>query len=106
MPASEKYVRKGTQLYVEGKLRTRTWTDQSGNKKDRTEIIADTFQLLGKRSDNPGAPAPGGYQPTASPYQPQPQQPSYQSTYQPAVQEAQPAAPPVSAPEGEDDLPF
>lgn len=104
---AEKYVRKGTQLYVEGKLRTRTWTDQSGNKKDRTEIIADTFQLLGKRSDNPGAQVPGGYQPTASPYQPQ--QPSYQPqqpSYQPTVQEAQPATPPTSAQEGEDDLPF
>lgn len=46
----EKYVRKGTQLYVEGKLRTQTWTDQQGQKKSRTEIVAQNIQLLGSRA--------------------------------------------------------
>lgn len=60
----EKYVKKGTQVYVEGKLRTRSWTDQSGTKKYTTEIIADALQLLGRKSDNPAysGPAQGGYQ--------------------------------------------
>ena len=45
----EKYVKKGTQVYVEGKLRTRSWEDQNGSKKFVTEILAETIQLLGKR---------------------------------------------------------
>ena len=53
----EKYVRKGTQLYIEGRIRTRSWDDQSGNKRYTTEIIADILQLLGKRSDNPAQPS-------------------------------------------------
>jgi len=56
----EKYVHKGSQIYVEGKLRTRQWTDQTGNKRYTTEINADNIQLLGKRPD---AAQPGqGYQ--------------------------------------------
>lgn len=52
---TEKFVKKGTQLYIEGRLRTRSWTDQSGQKHYTTEITVDNMQLLGKRSDNPGA---------------------------------------------------
>ncbi len=44
---SEKYIHKGTQIYVEGKIRTRSW-EQDGVKKYITEIYADTIQLLGK----------------------------------------------------------
>ena len=51
----EKYVRKGTQIYVEGRLRTRTWTDRDNNTRYSTEIIADSLQLLGRRPDNPAA---------------------------------------------------
>ena len=82
----EKYVKKGTQLYVEGRLRTRSWDDQNGNKRYTTEIIADSLQA------------------------PQPQQQGYQSQpYTKAevpVQQApvQPAAPAI--PEDDDDLPF
>jgi len=49
---AEKYVRKGAQIYVEGKLKTRTWTDKDGNNRTTTEIIADVLQLLGKRTDS------------------------------------------------------
>ena len=52
---AEKYIRKGTQLYIEGKLRTRSWTDQTGNKRYTTEVTVDNLQLLGRKSDNPGA---------------------------------------------------
>ena len=62
---AENFIRKGTQIYVEGRIRTREFTDQTGAKRYRTEIVADNIQLLGKRGDNPGAqdgPAPqGGY---------------------------------------------
>lgn len=120
----EKYVRKGSQLYIEGRLRTRSWDDQTGNKRYTTEIMADTLQLLGRKQDNQQGygQQQGGYQ--QSGYQAQPQggyqQPAYgapayqqpaQQTYQqPAPQYApvqQPAAPQNIADNGpEDDLPF
>ncbi len=43
----QQYVRKGSQIYVDGKLRTRSWDDQSGGKRYTTEIIMETLQLLG-----------------------------------------------------------
>jgi single-strand DNA-binding protein len=49
---AEKYVHKGRQVYVEGKLRSRSWEDQSGQKRYTTEIVADIIRLLGKKSDN------------------------------------------------------
>ena len=48
----EKYVRKGSQIFVEGKLRTRNWEDQSGQKKYATEIVAENLRLLNRRGDN------------------------------------------------------
>lgn len=48
----EKYVHRGTQLYVEGSIRTRSWESQDGQKHSVTEIVADNFKLLGRRSDN------------------------------------------------------
>ena len=45
----EKYVKKGSQLYVEGRLRTRSYDDANGVKKYVTEIVADTMKLLGRR---------------------------------------------------------
>ena len=88
----EKFVRKGTQLYIEGKLRTRSWSDQTGNKHYTTEVIVDNLQLLGKRSDSPAQ---------------QPQAPQYQAQYQqqPQVQNAGPSAVPVQE-TPTDDLPF
>ena len=62
---AEKFVHKGTQLYIEGRLRTRSYTSQDGSKKYTTEITVDNLQLLGKRDGAPeDAPAPqgGGYQ--------------------------------------------
>ncbi|TYK70314.1 single-stranded DNA-binding protein [Comamonas sp. Z1] len=48
----EQYVRKGAQLYIEGSLRTRKWTDQaSGQERYATEIRADAMQMLGTRQD-------------------------------------------------------
>jgi single-strand DNA-binding protein len=51
------YLRKGSQVFVEGKLRTRKWQDKQGNDRFTTEIIADNMQMLGGRA---GAGAPGG----------------------------------------------
>lgn len=120
----EKFVHKGSQIYIEGKLRTRQWTDQTGNKRFTTEVQADNIQLLGKRPDapqggQPGQGTPGGYQgqngysgqsgyqgsyapagpapqPAAPAYAPQPAQPVYPT----------PAAAPSPAEAPDDDLPF
>ena len=46
---SEKYLKKGNQVYVEGKLRTRSWQDQEGNTRYTTEVIADNMTMLGGR---------------------------------------------------------
>jgi single-strand DNA-binding protein len=45
----ERYVKKGSQLYVEGRLRTRSYDDANGVKRYVTEIVADTMKLLGRR---------------------------------------------------------
>lgn len=120
---AEKYVHKGSQIYIEGKLRTRQWTDQTGNKRYTTEVVADTLQLLGKRPEGEsqaqggyqggyaqgGQPAyqgQGGYQPQApvqSQYAAQPQyagQPGAAPSAQAAAPVAQPASPaaPAGAP--------
>ena len=44
------YLRKGSQCYVEGRLRTRKWQDRDGNDRYTTEIVADQMQMLGGRS--------------------------------------------------------
>jgi len=54
---AEKYIKKGSQIYIEGKLRTRSWDDKDKNKRYTTEIVADVLQLLGKRADESGTPA-------------------------------------------------
>lgn len=99
----ERFVKKGTQLYIEGRIRTRSWDDQTGNKRYTTEIIADTLQLLGKKSDNPGAQQ-GGYPQQGQSYQ----QPGYTApVQQPAYAQPMPAQPQNVAEDGpEDDLPF
>ena len=97
----EKFVHKGSQIYIEGKLRTRQWTDQTGNKRFTTEIQADNIQLLGKRPDAPQGQSgyQGGYAPAQPAYQPAPIQPQ-PAPVNPAYQGPLPAAEPS------DDLPF
>lgn len=51
------YLKKGSQVYIEGRLRTRKWTDQSGVEKYTTEIIADQMQMLGSRGGSGGGVA-------------------------------------------------
>ncbi len=92
----DKYVRKGSQLYIEGSLRTREWTDRDNQKRYTTEIVAGDMKLLGRRSDNQG----GGQQ---YPQQVQSPQQSYVATPQPVQT---PAAPAVPAQNADDDLPF
>ena len=53
------YLRKGSQVYVEGKLRTRKWQDRDGNDRYTTEIIADEMQMLGGRGGSGGGSGGG-----------------------------------------------
>ncbi len=115
---AEKFVHRGTQLFIEGRLRTRQWTDQTGNKRLTTEIQVDNMQLLGKRPDAPqqggqgGSSQPGGYQgPGYSQPRPQPAPQQADSRPAPAAQPAyppQPASPAFPPADGgpADDLPF
>lgn len=48
---AENYIRKGSQIYVEGKIRTRSYDAQDGSKRYVTEIYADAIQLLGKKNE-------------------------------------------------------
>lgn len=54
------YLRKGSQVYIEGKLRTRKWQDKSGNDRYTTEIVADEMQMLGGRGGSSGGGDFGG----------------------------------------------
>ena len=83
------YVKRGRLVYVEGRLQTRNWEDQNSVKHYRTEIIANTLQLLGSRQDN-GAEASAETAPPAA-------------TEAPADKVEEP---PVDTPTDEDDLPF
>lgn len=91
----DRYVHKGSQLYIEGRLRTREWVDKDNVKRYTTEILADNMQLLGSRGDAQGA--------TSAPAQPAYQQPAAQPAAQPAYQ--QPASIPTVQ-DDPDDLPF
>lgn len=92
---AERFMKKGSQIYVEGKLRTRQWTDQNQNTRYTTEIVGDRVILLGAREEG-GMPAQeGSFAPPAA----SPQMPPQSSG---PVNE--PNLPPAT--EAEDDLPF
>jgi single-strand DNA-binding protein len=81
------YLRKGSQVYIEGKLRTRKWQDKNGQDRWTTEIVADEMQMLGGRG---GAGGGGGSAPMSS-----------------GQDSGQPSAPPQTGPDDfDDDIPF
>ena len=83
------YLRKGSQVYIEGKLRTRKWQDKSGQDRWTTEIVADEMQMLGGRSGGGGGGG-GGSAPMSSPSESGPS-----------------SAPPQPGPDDfDDDIPF
>ena len=60
------YLHKGSQVYVEGRLRTRKWQDKDGHDRYTTEIIADQMQMLGGRGGSPDMPgqSQGNFKPS------------------------------------------
>jgi single-strand DNA-binding protein len=98
---ADKYVRKGSQIYVEGPLRSNEWTDKEGVKRYTVEVVANDMKLLGRRAEgssgSPGSPgSSGGYSPA----------PDY--AHGPATGQApRPAPAPAPIPADDpDDLPF
>jgi single-strand DNA-binding protein len=70
--ASE-YLRKGSQVYIEGSLRTRKWQDKQGNERYSTEIVGNEMQMLGGRGGGgAGGPAAGGGASGGAPREPMP----------------------------------
>jgi single-strand DNA-binding protein len=57
------YLKKGSQVYVEGRLQTRKWQDKDGQDKYTTEIVADRMQMLGSRAGSGGGSSGGGEPP-------------------------------------------
>ncbi len=84
---AEKYVTKGKQLYIEGRIRTRSYDDKDGNKKYITEIYGDVMQMLGSRDSGQSG-----------------DQQENTNTSSGAVQSGK--EPDIDIPEGDDDLPF
>ena len=92
---ADRFIRKGSQVYIEGSLRTRDWTDKDGNKRYATEIGANDLKMLGRRGDAPASGADN----------------SYGGSYGGAAQSSQSSPSPsgdiaASAPQEVDDLPF
>ena len=93
----DKFVRKGSQIYVEGSIHYRDWQGSDGQRHFTTEITASELKLLGRRTEGV-QPQPSVHQPAQPQYQP-PQYP----TPQPVAAPSQPAAVPM---QDDDDLPF
>jgi single-strand DNA-binding protein len=93
------YLKKGSQVYIEGRLQTRKWTDKEGVERYTTEIIADTMQMLGSRQGmGGGAPMDEEYGSAA----PAPRQQSSNA----GAGRAAPARPAPNFSDMDDDIPF
>lgn len=59
---AQKYLHKGSLVYIEGRLRTRSWEDKEGNKKFATEVVGDNLIMLDKRTDGSHGPVGGNHE--------------------------------------------
>jgi len=99
---AEKYVKKGLKLYIEGKIRTRSYDDANGNKRYVTEIYGDVMEMLDKKQDSSSA-ALASFQP---PVEVKNQAPAAQPvSVTQSVEPVQSVNPPLEKDEN-DDLPF
>ncbi len=94
---AEKYIRKGSQIYVEGRISTRTYKDRDGADRSITEIEASAIQLLGRRGDSSEVGAPASYEPRQRPAS---------APAAPASAPAPASVAPAAGGEDIDDLPF
>ncbi|MGX6566056.1 single-stranded DNA-binding protein [Cupriavidus necator] len=100
------YLRKGSSVYIEGRIRTRKWQDQSGQDKYSTEIVAEQMQMLGGRAgNNDGDSDAGAERSAAQQRRGNEQRSAPPAQHQPAPQ--QPARPPSGGfADYDDDIPF
>lgn len=101
---AEKYLRKGSQVYIEGRLQTRSWDDQNGQKRYTTEIVADNMVMLGRPGGGGGAQREEGG--NFSQQNEQPAMPSRASGGGGGGGSGGYSAPSSMPPQAEDDLPF
>lgn len=69
---AEKYLTKGQKVYVEGKLKTRSWQDEAGATKYATEVVADNFTMLSPKNENASASNTPNYSSQDTPQKPSP----------------------------------
>jgi single-strand DNA-binding protein len=103
---AEAQLKKGAQIYLEGKLTHRSWQDKDGNNRRTTEVVASYFRMVGGRRDDSSAGV-GTYFPSAedeAPTNPDFSKPSTTEPTSSAPPAPQPASNPVT--EADDDLPF
>ena len=101
---AEKYVKKGSKLYIEGKIRTRSYDDANGNKRYISEVWGDVMEMLDRKQDGSGAASVSFPQPPA---EPKAQAPIGQPVSAQSVEPVKSNNPPLGVDEkGEDDLPF
>lgn len=99
---AETQLKKGAQVYVEGKLTHRSWEDQDGKKRYTTEVLANMFRLLGRREDNNSGGNSGYFPSSNDEHSPNNATPPAQKTTTEATEQ-----PSVSTnSEADDDLPF
>ncbi|HEX3445311.1 MAG TPA: single-stranded DNA-binding protein [Chthoniobacterales bacterium] len=73
---AQEYLKKGRQVFIEGRLQLDTWDDkQTGQKRSRLRVVAENMQMLGSRADSEGGPPAGGAQRRTAPPPPQRQPP-------------------------------
>ena len=97
------YLRKGSLVYISGKMQTRKWQDQSGQDRYSTEIVINDMKMLSSKSENQGQQAPqqqGGW---GQPQQPQPQRQAPTSQQPPQQAQPQYNEPPMDF---DDEIPF
>ena len=102
------YLRKGSQVYIEGKLQTRKWQDQNGQDRYSTDILANEMQMLGGRSGGTSdysANAPQQSQAAPQPHQ-QPAPAQHQASSPPQAPQQPSSTPPKNMDTFDDDIPF
>jgi single-strand DNA-binding protein len=102
------YLKKGSQIYIEGKLQTRKWQDQSGQDRYTTEIIVDQMQMLGGGGQRPQNNQQGGQRPQNNQQGGQNQGGYQQQSSNQGGGQSQPKQPPMAEPDFDfdDDIPF
>lgn len=100
---ANQYLKRGSKVLVEGRLKLDQWTDQSGGKRSKHSVTVDTMQMLGSRDDNQNSGNSGYSQPQES-YNSAPQQQAPQKSYQQPAKHTEHEIPSIDI--NDDEIPF